>query len=257
MNYQGYRPPSKTKDTEGRHDVVFRGLRCLVFMQLDPDYPGSPPFWNKVYAAVMSLTTGKVLDYTTRTKTCRFCDQGKNSNKNVKVHDCRKNHNASSKAMEPASALEMFNNAPKQKVKYAFHTGDDDSTTEAHIRQKVSYGVEKFRDIIHMKRCLTTRLYNLSHSKKFADSSILSQKVINYLRTKEMQKQSRQPLTALFPTHLATIKTVTVSGVNSSKIQLHINIMTFRMGKTCLETNWDLPLKIYSVITVLMQWLTN
>ena len=128
-------------------------------------------------AAVMSLTTGKVLNYTTRTKTCRFCDQGKNSNKKVKVHDCRKNHNASSKA----SAVEMFNNAPKQKVKYAFYTGDDDSTTEAHIRQKVSYGVEKFSDIIHMKRSLTTRLYNLSHGTKFADSSILSQKVINYL----------------------------------------------------------------------------
>ncbi|XP_068700225.1 uncharacterized protein [Montipora foliosa] len=133
------------------------------------------------HAAVMSLTTGKVLDYTTRTKTCRFCDQGKNSNKKVKVHDCRKNHNASSKAMEPASAVEMFNNAPKQKVKYAFYTGDDDSTTEAHIRQKVSYGVEKFSDIIHMKRSLTTRLYNLSHNTKFANSSILSQKVINYL----------------------------------------------------------------------------
>ena len=59
------------------------------------------------HAAVMSLTTGKVLNYTTRTKTCRFCDQGKNSNKKVKVHDCRKNHNVSSKAMEPASAVGM------------------------------------------------------------------------------------------------------------------------------------------------------
>ena len=56
-------------------------------------------------------------------------------------------------------------------------------------------------------------------------------------RTKEMQKQSRKPLTALFPTHLVTIKTVTISDVNLSKIQLHINIMTFRIGRTSLETN--------------------
>ena len=28
---------------------VFRGPRCLVFVQLDPDHPGSRPFWNKVY----------------------------------------------------------------------------------------------------------------------------------------------------------------------------------------------------------------
>ena len=60
--------------------------------------------------------------------------------------------------MEPASAVEMLNNAPIQKVKYAFYTGDGDSTTEAHIQQKNPYGVGKFSDIIHMKRTLTTRL---------------------------------------------------------------------------------------------------
>ncbi|KAK2550433.1 hypothetical protein P5673_028958 [Acropora cervicornis] len=98
----------------------------------------------------------------------QFCEQDKNSNKKVKIHDCRKNHNASSKAIEPASAVEMFNNAPVQKVKYAFYTGDGDSTPEAHIQQKNPYGVGK---------------------------------------TKDIQKQSRQPLTVLFPTHLTTIKT--------------------------------------------------
>ena len=55
MNCQEYRPPSKTKDpTQGclertPYHIVFRGPRCLVFMQLDPDHPGSPPFCNKVY----------------------------------------------------------------------------------------------------------------------------------------------------------------------------------------------------------------
>ena len=51
--------------------------------------------------------------------------------------------------MEPDAAVAMFNNAPKQNIKYSVYTGDDDSTTEAHIRQKVSYGVEKLSDI-HM-----------------------------------------------------------------------------------------------------------
>ena len=35
---------------------VFRGSRCLVFVQLDPDHPGSPPFWNKVYECVNIFT---------------------------------------------------------------------------------------------------------------------------------------------------------------------------------------------------------
>jgi len=146
--------------------------------------------------------------------------------------------------MEPASAVEMFINAPKQKVKYAFYTGDNDPTTETHIRQKVSYGDKKFSDIVHFKRSLTTRLYNLSHNAKFADSFILSQKVINYLvkcfsygvaQNKGNAKAIQAPLTVLFPTLLATIETVTISGVTSSKIQLHINITTFLMGIACTQ----------------------
>lgn len=132
-------------------------------------------------AAVMSLSSGKVLDYTSRTKSCRFCDWAKSTGKQPKAHDCRKNHVASSKAMEPDAAVELFNRAPTQGVKFSIYTGDDDSTTEAHIRQKVAYDVEKCSDIIHMKRSLTTRLYNLGQTAKFDNCSPLSQKVINHL----------------------------------------------------------------------------
>ena len=75
--------------------------------------------------------------------------------------------------MEPSAAVDLiFNIGPKHNVKYSTYTGDDDSTTAAHICEKVCYKVEKLSDIVHMKRSLTTRLYN---------SSTLSQKVINYL----------------------------------------------------------------------------
>ena len=37
-------------------------------------------------------------------------------------------------------------------------------------------------------------------------------------RTKEMRKESKHPLSALLPMYLVTIQTVTISGVNSSKI---------------------------------------
>ena len=36
--------------------LVFRGPRCLVFVQLDPDLPRSPSFWNKVYNTLPTLT---------------------------------------------------------------------------------------------------------------------------------------------------------------------------------------------------------
>ena len=63
--------------------------------------------------------------------------------------------------MEPATAVELFNKAPDYSVKFSVYTGEDDSTTEARIREKVTYEVEnnkkKNSDIIHIKRSLKTR----------------------------------------------------------------------------------------------------
>lgn len=39
-------------------------------------------------AAVMSLSSGKVLDHTTRTKSCRFCDWAKSTGKQPKANYC-------------------------------------------------------------------------------------------------------------------------------------------------------------------------
>ncbi|KAL9956925.1 hypothetical protein ACROYT_G038486 [Oculina patagonica] len=83
--------------------------------------------------------------------------------------------------MEPLSAVELFNKMTESNVKFSTYTGDDDSTTECHLKQNVPYGVEKWSDTVHTKRSLTTRLYNLSQRGKFPNSSVLSQKVINYL----------------------------------------------------------------------------
>jgi hypothetical protein len=83
--------------------------------------------------------------------------------------------------MESSVACELWNDAPKDHVKLSAYVGDDDTTTLSHLTKNVSYGVEKLSDIIHAKRSLATRLHNLSSSRKFQDSSVLSQKVINYL----------------------------------------------------------------------------
>ena len=60
------------------------------------------------HAAVMGLTYGKVMDYTTRTKSCRVCTNAKKTGKEAKQHNCRVNHTASSKAMEPMAAVHLF-----------------------------------------------------------------------------------------------------------------------------------------------------
>ena len=86
--------------------------------------------------------------------------------KKASVHDCRLNHSASSKAMEPQAAIDLFTRSLKSNVKLSFYTGDDDSTTAAHIKQKVPYPVEKWTDIVHAKRSLSTRLYKFGTKGK-------------------------------------------------------------------------------------------
>ena len=48
------------------------------------------------------------------------------------------------------------------------YTGDDDSIPEAHIREKVTYKVEKFGAIVHMKRSLTTLTMELTTLTRIA-----------------------------------------------------------------------------------------
>ena len=65
--------------------------------------------------------------------------------KQPKAHDCRKNHGTLSKAMEPASGVELFIRASDKSVKFSVYrvmmTHDDDD--EVHIREKVTYELEK------------------------------------------------------------------------------------------------------------------
>ena len=103
------------------------------------------------------------------------------SRKKANVHDCRLNHSASSKGMKPQAAIDLFTRSLKSNVKLSVYTSDDDSTTAAHIKQKVPYPVEKWTDIVHAKWSLSTRLYNLAQRGKFANSSVLSQRVVVYL----------------------------------------------------------------------------
>ena len=83
--------------------------------------------------------------------------------------------------MESNVACELFKRAPARGIKYDKYIGDDDSTTFAHLKTSVPYGLEKISDFVHTKRSLNTRLYNLSQRRKFPNSSVLSQKVVNYL----------------------------------------------------------------------------
>jgi len=116
------------------------------------------------HGAVMGSLTGKALDFTTRNKFCRTCQSASQTGGNPKPHDCRVNHQTSSKSMEPLGAVELFKRAPVQSnnpAKYAVFIGDDDCSTLSKIREEVVYHVEKWSDTVHAKRTLINHLHKL------------------------------------------------------------------------------------------------
>lgn len=95
-------------------------------------------------------STGKVLDYGVRSTRCRKCEIAGESN--AVSHNCRKNHSGSSKSMEPEIAVACFNNATNHGLKYSSYTGDEDATTESHVKCRVNYFLKLFAYCISTKQ---------------------------------------------------------------------------------------------------------
>ena len=100
----------------------------------------------------VGLKTGKVISYATRNTLCRMCQEAVANNREPCVHDCRRNHEDSSKSMEANIAVQLFGDAVESGVRYSTYVGDDDSTTENRLQSLVAYDIEKWSDINHASR---------------------------------------------------------------------------------------------------------
>ena len=135
------------------------------------------------HGAIMGSKTKKVLDYSCANKLCRICESARSKGKEPAHHDCCRNHNGSSKLLEPEVGVGLFNDAPNHGVKYSVFIGDDDSSTIAKIREEVAYTVQKWSDSTHATRTLVSHLHKIrSEKNNFPGESVLSQKVIDCLQ---------------------------------------------------------------------------
>ena len=124
------------------------------------------------FGTVIGESTGKVLDYGVRSTRCRKCEIAGKSN--AVSHNCRKNHSGSSKSMEPEIAVACFNNATNHGLKYSSYTGDEDATTESHVKCRVNYETAKKTDKNHATRTLGSRLYSAQKTVKGLTSVIIN-----------------------------------------------------------------------------------
>ena len=83
-------------------------------------------------------SNGKIVDYQTKNTACLGCESAAKAEKDPQKHDCRINHEGSSKSMEAAAAVDIYERAKKDGVHYNTFIGDEDSTTISHVRQVAS-----------------------------------------------------------------------------------------------------------------------
>ena len=92
--------------------------------------------------SAIGVTTRKVLSYATHNTICRVCQEAQKQNKDPGLHDCRRNHQGSLKSMEANIAVQLFKHAVASGVLYSTYIGDNDSTTENHLKTLVCYEIE-------------------------------------------------------------------------------------------------------------------
>ncbi|KAK0181803.1 hypothetical protein PV327_004051 [Microctonus hyperodae] len=107
---------------------------------------------------VIAFLGGKILDYKTKNRLCRKCNNGHSKDD----HDCRQNHIGSSKVIEARAGEELINQSEILKetgLHVIAMVGDEDSTTLKHVRENRLGKIYKLSDKVHLKRGLKRQLY--------------------------------------------------------------------------------------------------
>ena len=70
-----------------------------------------------------------------RNTSCQKCESVSKLGKQPSAHDCRMNHNGTSKSVEAGAAAVIYERAKDSGIHYTTFIGDEDSTTIARVRQ--------------------------------------------------------------------------------------------------------------------------
>lgn len=120
------------------------------------------------HGCLIGYYSGKILAYTTRSKSCRRCQAGQTK----KSHDCRENFSGTSKAMEPDMAMELITQNPifeKLGVFCGRLVMDDDTTTIDSLRRVCKHLIVKWSDKNHACKNFKKALYALKLDSNLID----------------------------------------------------------------------------------------
>ncbi|XP_052791730.1 uncharacterized protein LOC128225872 [Mya arenaria] len=101
--------------------------------------------------------------------------------------------------MEPDKAVELHTRARDKCLKYAAVIGDNDSSSIAHIKQKVNPELVKYSDIGHVKRNVRSKLENVQKCHKALTAKVRDSflKNFTYAIKQNADKSEREMMCAL------------------------------------------------------------
>ncbi|CAC5383606.1 unnamed protein product [Mytilus coruscus] len=148
---------------------IFTNLRVRVEASFDGGWQKRGTGWqydsNTGHASMIGLKTGKVMDYTYRSRSCRVCEVHEKRKETVSAHDCCRNWKGTSKGMEPDMAVEMTHKLNDSGCQIKVLHADNDSTTTSRLKVHFE-DLEKKDDQNHVKKGFSKKLYELSKKYK-------------------------------------------------------------------------------------------
>lgn len=118
------------------------------------------------YSTIIGFLSGKILDYSTKNRKCRKCDQGRKK----EDHDCRLNFCGSAKAMEAAAGVELVNHSNILKeagLQVRVIVGDEDSSMISAVRaDNPTQTFHKLSDKNHLTKNFSNELYKMRDKYK-------------------------------------------------------------------------------------------
>ncbi|XP_063448459.1 uncharacterized protein LOC134727990 [Mytilus trossulus] len=130
------------------------------------------------HCSMIGPETGKIINYSVRSKECRVCSRAESRNESPRKHACYRNWEGSSKGMEADMVIEMVKDVQSKGCTVAALVGDEDSTTIGRVRANISNSIEKISDRNHLKKILGNSLYSLKKNHP-----VLTVKIIKYLQS--------------------------------------------------------------------------
>ena len=104
------------------------------------------------HGSLISSVNSIFLYCLSRVTSCRFCEKTGSENWEPNPHDCRRNWQGSSKAMEPSAAVELPQNLDKNDAALDVIIMDDDIITIAKLKSEYNPEKLKCRDVNHAEK---------------------------------------------------------------------------------------------------------